>query len=283
MKTFPALIIAALLAAPAAAQKPYQAPDPADPKAMQVNTYPRLETLACPVGVGIAVRVDVYNPVPGHKFNVVYQLRIHEKKGQTGPCLGDRENPNGRGFALGSIDAKGHFRETVDITRKDLKTLTNWPKGALSVVLRFETHVIDATDDRWITPPRTPAIILIVYLDPDGKVYSVKSLPEEFLGLTDEALDIYQSLDAFGDPFPVSDVADNKIMLAFSNGLREENPPATLKRVIAAVPSATIHFKGGMGNRLTELSKSKDPGVAAAAKTRLEEWSAEMDKRSTRP
>jgi len=221
--------------------------------------------------IGIAVRMfcdgDV---VKGHQYQLLYQLRVHTKKGDEGPLLGNAAMPNGTIFVVtsGTADEKWNGLEgAADINRKDLSGMTNLP-GNKTVMLRIEPQLFDQTTGKYLTVPKSNAIIVMADVGDNGRVDSVLSLSSWIMHNgqyeTNAVLDAVATLDAY-------DVEGNNIADAFGNVLNIKDIPAATKlRLVRAVSKDWVQMRGSsLAPALTILSTSDDAELQAAAKELL--------------
>jgi hypothetical protein len=60
--------------------------------------------------------------------------------------------------------------ETVDVTRKELSAMTNLPEHGTDVVVRIEPQVYDVTTKTFLTPSRSPAVLLFLDIGDPARV-----------------------------------------------------------------------------------------------------------------
>jgi len=201
---------------------------------------------------------------------LLYQLRVHTKKGDEGPLLGNAAMPNGTIFVVtsGTADEKWNGLEgAADINRKDLSGMTNLP-GNKTVMLRIEPQLFDQTTGKYLTVPKSNAIIVMADVGDNGRVDSVLSLSSWIMHNgqyeTNAVLDAVATLDAY-------DVEGNNIADAFGNVLNIKDIPAATKlRLVRAVSKDWVQMRGSsLAPALTILSTSDDAELQAAAKELL--------------
>jgi hypothetical protein len=223
------------------------------------------------LGVSVLLWADA-QVQEGHKYQLMYQLRVHTRKGELGPVLGTAAQPNGVSYVVASGTADNTWKGLegmADINRKDLSGMTNLPTGK-KVVLRIEPHLYDQTAGRFVTPGKTPAIIVLAEVDRDGRVSSVDSLKVGIifnaLSRADEVLDLLAALDEY-------DLEGNRIAEAIGDVLNnKEIPTPTAVRFIRAVPKQLVHGKNLILWRvLNDFADDFIPELKEAAKAKLEE------------
>lgn len=277
MKTIPAkasILFASLLcSALALAQDP--PPVPPQPKLNFCGIS--WSDAASPIGFQITVRGNIADAGLAHRYEVRYQLRLHTQNGIEGPLLGDQQMPNGRAFVLGEADAPDlggvcAFDFIFDLTRKDLDSMTLLREGRM--VLRVEPQVYDQTAKTYITPARSDALIAVLDVGKNNRVWSVVPFAKWFGGCYGEstarpALELLASLDAL-------DYEGNAIIPAFEEVLTSEYiKPAELLLVLQALPAKELAFgKNNLRGIITGLGEHKDAGVRAAAVAKQKEADA---------
>ena len=217
----------------------------------------------------------------GHHYEVLYQFRVHTRQGEIGPLLGDAQNPSGRAFVLGEVTALANsecgFEFFFDLTRKDLSTLTLLTKGRM--LLRIEPQVYDKTTQRYVTPPKTPALIAVAMITDQGRAGSLVPFAKWFASCsgpssTDTALTTLAALDAI-------DFEGNAIVPAFEAVFGNPDVKAKeLVKFLAALPAAELAFgKNNLRWHMDGLGKHADAAVRAAAAAKQKEASALAERR----
>jgi hypothetical protein len=224
--------------------------------------------------IGINVRLwgdaDVEK---GNEYQLSYQLRLHTKKGEAGPILGTADKPSGISNPVTSSaadDAWNGLEGTVDVNRKDISGMTNLPADQLAVI-RIEPHLYDVKAARFLTPGKTPAIIVMASVGKNGRVDSVVSLRSWIAANArydaDKVLDKLADLDEY-------DLYGNGIGEAIGQVLAvKEIPTATKVRFIKAVPKEVVNGKSspGLWGTLSTFAAGEDADLKTAAKTKLAE------------
>ncbi|MBL8727942.1 MAG: hypothetical protein JNM25_05895 [Planctomycetes bacterium] len=264
--TFLALLVLPL-ASPAAAQT--------DPKVLFTSiSWSEAES---PLGFQIHLRGAIADTDGAHRYDVLYQLRQHARPGEAGPLLGDARNPDGSAFVLGEApapDSSGRiaFEFAFDLTRKELSGMTPLEKGR--VVLRVEPQIFDKTARRFLTAPRSDALIAIADVGERGKVHTLVPFGKWFGNCYGEqsattALQLLASLDAI-------DYEGNAIVPGFESIFANElTKPAQLVRFLSALPARELAFgKNNLRHCLAALAEHRDADVRAAASAKIKEAEA---------
>lgn len=230
-----------------------------------------------PIGFQVNLHGSIDDGRLGHRYEVRYQLRLHEQKGVEGPVLGDAAHPGGTAFVLGAAgapDAEGMCVVTFsfDLTRKDLGNCVFPGRGRF--VVRVEPQVYDLTAQQFLTPAKSNALIAVAEVADDGRVWTVVPFGHWFAGCYGErtagpALELLASLDAY-------DLDGNAIVLAFEALLASEYiKPKELLRVLDALPAAELAFgKNNLRGCIDGLLAHADDRVRAAAAHKREQAEA---------
>lgn len=232
-------------------------------------------------GNGMAVQVsfwaDVADLKKGHQYELRYQLRVHTKKGETGPLLGNSSRPEGVGYPIATATAGENWlglEGTVDVTRKDLSAATNLPKPGNrqrqhTVLLRVEPQVFDVTAEKYVTPGKTTAIVLAAEVSEGGKVWEVRPLGE-WVGMNrgntaDATLALVATLDEY-DPTTCG------LERGIETVLDSEDVKADVKaKFVAAIPADRVGWKVNFNlkRKLEQWADGSDETLKAAAKQKL--------------
>jgi hypothetical protein len=209
----------------------------------------------------------------GNEYQLMYQLRLHTKKGAEGPILGTSDKPNGTAFPIARGTADGAWnglQSSADINRKDITGMTHLPAEGL-VAIRVEPHLYDATAAKFLTPPRTRALIVMATVGDNARVESVVSLRAWVVASArndaDKVLDRLANLDEY-------DLYGNGIGDAIGEVLRiKEIPTATKVRFIRAVPQQPVNPKSNptLWGVLSDFTAGEDAELKQAAKAKLGE------------
>ncbi|HEX5269032.1 MAG TPA: hypothetical protein VFW33_01030 [Gemmataceae bacterium] len=209
----------------------------------------------------------------GHEYQLMYQFRLHTKKGEVGPILGTSDRPTGTAFPIARRTADGAWgglQSSADINRKDITGMTNLPAEGL-VAIRVEPHLYDATAAKFLTPPRTRALIVMATVGDNGRVESVVSLRAWVVASarydTDKVLDKLADLDEY-------DLDGNGIGDAIGEALRIKELPTPIKvRLIRAVPRQPVYPKSSptLWGVLSDFAAGEDAALKQAAKAKLGE------------
>ena len=245
------------------------------------TTAPRTPTTALRVSfadaesrLGLAVTVSgaVTTPVAGHAYSVWYQFRVHTKKGEVGPVLALPENR--AAFALGDVtpDPKSGacaFEFHFDLVRGAFAGMSNLTQGRMLV--RLEPQVYDATAKSWITEAKSPALVLVLDVSNDQKVWSVRPFAGWFASQiwasdAEKAVAALDSLDAY-------DSEGNAIVPAFESVLTNpKTEPAQLVTFVNALPERELAFgKNNLRGVFAELGKHASADVKAAVERKQTE------------
>lgn len=229
------------------------------------------------LGFQIHLRGAIADADAGRHYDVLYQLRLHTQRGEAGVLLGDAQNPGGSACVLGEAappDAEGHraFEFAFDLTRKELSRMTQMPRGR--VLVRVEPQIVDRATQRFLTAPRSDALIAVAEVGESGKVYTLVPFGKWFGGCYGEgaastALDALASLDAI-------DYEGNAIVPGFESVFANElTKPAQLVQFLAALPAKELAFgKNNLRHCLTALAAHRDEAVRAEAAAKLKEAEA---------
>lgn len=235
-------------------------------------------TSAPPMGVQVWFWGDVAELKKGNKYELRYQLRVHTKKGEVGPLLGDATHPNGVAYPVASATADDDWfglEGSVDVTRKDLTAATRLPKPlkdkeSHTVFLRVEPQLHDATADKYLTPAKSTAVILAVSVWHNGKVWDVEPLGDwlsKRAGTADDALAMVADLDEYD---PTASGLEEGILKV----LESDSVKASVKaKFVAAVPAARVNWKLNYNLKMTleKFADGSDEALKTSAKKKLAE------------
>jgi hypothetical protein len=209
----------------------------------------------------------------GNEYQLMYQLRLHTKKGEVGPILGTSDRPTGTAFPIAwrtADGAWGGLQGSADINRKDLSGMTNLPAGGV-IAIRVEPHLYDATASKFLTPARTRALIVMATVGGHGRVEEVVPLRAWVVAgaryEAEKVLDKLAELDEY-------DVYGNGTGDAIGEVLRiKEIPTATKVRFIRAVPQQPVYAKSSpaLWGVLNDFVAGEDEELKKAAKAKLGE------------
>lgn len=229
-----------------------------------------------PLGFQVDLHGEIADAGLAHRYAVLYQIRVHTKKGEEGPILGDARNP-GQAIVLGEAGAPGadgscYFGFTFDLTRKELTGMAQLVKGRM--LLRIEPQIYDKTAQRFITPTKSNALIAVIDVGDNCRVHSLVPFGQWFGGCYGESmaktgLEILASLDAY-------DLEGNRIVPAFEALFANEDvKPAQLALFVAALPATELAFgKNNLGGHMDRLLEHADAAVKAAAVAKQKEAEA---------
>lgn len=231
------------------------------------------------MAVQVSFWADVADLKKGHKYELRYQLRVHTRKGETGPLLGNTSRPDGVAHPLVTVAAGDNWlgiEGSVDITRKDLSTATNLPKppkdkAQHTVFLRVEPQVYDATADKYVTPGKTMAIVLAAEVSASGKVWAVRPLGECVAmhrgNTADDMLAKVAELDEY-DPTASGLERSIETVLAMADVKADVKA-----KFIAVVPADRVNWKQNFNLKRTleTFTDGDDETLKAAAKKKLSE------------
>lgn len=202
-----------------------------------------------PIGVQVHLWGDVGNVEKGHKYQLMYQLRVQTKKGEVGPLLGDSSRPNGVAFTVvsGTADDKWNGLDaSVDITREKLAGMTGLPKHTAwgePLLLRVEPQLFDVTTGKFVTDGKSNCLFLAVTVT-TGKVASVTPLHKWLSGscgkIAQEALDNLAKLDVY-------DAGENKLQDFYFDVLlaRVTVQRSDVPAVIRTIPPPLLSSEAG--------------------------------------
>lgn len=231
------------------------------------------------MAVQVSFWADVADLKKGNKYELRYQLRVHSKKGEQGPLLGDAAHPNGVAYPLAAATAGDDWlglEGTVDVTRKDLSAATNLPKppkdkGQHTVLLRVEPQLFDATAGKYLTPGKTEAIVLAAEVSAGGKVWEVRTLGQWLAmnrgNTADDALALFATLDEY-DPTASGVEAGIETVLGMDDVKAE-----TKAKFVAAAHADRLYWKSNFNLKmlLEKFADGSDEGLKVAAKKKLDE------------
>ncbi len=237
-----------------------------------------LGTSAPPMGVQVWFWGDVAELKKGDRYELRYQLRVHTKKGEVGPLLGDAAHPNGVAYPVAAAAAAEDWfglEGAVDVTRKDLTAATRLPlppkdKQSHTVFLRVEPQLYDATADKYLTPAKSTAVILAVSVWHNGKVWDVEPLGDwlsKRAATADDALAAVAELDEY-------DPTTSGLEAGILKVLGSDSVKADVKaKFVAAVPAARVNWKqnANLKRALEGFADGADETLKAAAKKKLGE------------
>jgi len=224
--------------------------------------------------LGVSVRLWADTEVQkGSKYQLVYQLRIHTKKGELGPILGSADKPTGTTVLVDSgtaDDTWSGLEGQADINRKDLSGMTNLPQVAGQVILRVEPQLYDVTAGKFLTQGKTPALIVVAIIGKNRKVESIVSLArwiEDTVKSNDKPLALLADLD---DYTPFGNELGESIHRVLGN---KEIPPDVKSQYIRAVPKEVVGQDPSpqLWATLEKLAEGNDVELKAAAKAKLQE------------
>jgi hypothetical protein len=223
----------------------------------------------------IGICVDLWSDAQvqkGNKYQLMYQVRVHVKKGELGPVLGTTDKPDGISIPITSAtadDSWNGLEARVDVNRKDLSGMTNLPAEGL-VALRIEPHLYDETAGKFVTPGKTPAIIVMATVGKRGRVESVVSLRAWIAANAeyhaDKVLETLAGLDEYH-------MYENGIGEAIATALTSTKIPTETKvKFIKAVPKELVdpRLSGNLWTALNKFADGEDADLKAAAKAKLE-------------
>lgn len=233
------------------------------------------------LGVSVSASAWHNKPIKGNEYELRYQIRVHTKAGECGPILGVKAHPAGASFTLCRVKCERdslELRESFDLTRKDVQALIGLPfapagKYSHEVFLRVESQLFDATANKYLTPVRTPAVILVAEVGEAGQVYRLQSLA---LWTTDRASVIYDAkkeLARLGDLDEYLTV-HNQIEWAIDRVLREPGVTNDMKALyIDLVNPGSLLLKDChyLRKQLEEFASGSDATLKKAAQKKLDE------------
>ena len=230
-------------------------------------------------GVPVAFWADVAGLKPGHQYRLMYQYRLHTKKGELGEVLATADQANGARFPLATAMADGTWNGLegkFEVTVNALSAVTNWPAapGANRTVFVYvEPQVRDSTADKFLTPDRTSGIVTVVVLGEKGEVRSVRSLGDWLEAARTDA-DIEDRLARLAD-LEGYNATDNGLGESIGKRLIEPAISAKAKaRLIAFVPAEILGLKDNAAllQSLQGFAKGADAEVKDVAAKKLREF-----------
>ena len=231
------------------------------------------------MGVEVTFWADVADLKQGNRYELRYQLRVHTKKGEMGPLLGDAGHPNGVAYPLAAATAGDDWlglEGAVDVTRKDLTAATGLPKpekgkAQHTVFVRVEPQLYDATAGKYVTPGKTTALVLAAEVGANGKVWELQPLGEWVAmhrgNTADAALARLADLDEY-------DGLASGVDRGIERVLETDDVTAETKgKFIAALPAERVSWKPNFNlkMRLEKFAAGDDPVLKAAAEKKLDE------------
>lgn len=290
MRTVTTLILLAAVTAPAFAQRPSHGWGPSWAGGGPPGGFDRPKELKQPITdisirgdeSGFAVEANVWADMPvqkGHEYQLIYQLRVHTKRGEFGPMI----DLSGKTAGTPFLAAKGTAGEEwwglegrADITRKELSGAAGWPevKGreSVTVFVRVEPQLFDVTDKKYLTPPKSRAFILVATVGADRKVYSLRTLhhwiEDNARFNSAKVAEVLGGLDEY-DPTACA-VAEAMVKPLTDKDTKKE---AKVVLVSAVPPEAVFDPKRSYGfcQLMEEWLKGEDAELKAAAKRVLGE------------
>ncbi len=160
-----------------------------------------------PFAVELRIWGDVANLEKGKQYQLLYQLRLHTKAGETGPILGTEMHPEGRAFVIGQSTYSDEefwpgIEGAIDITRKELSGMIGLPavNEPTSVFVRVEPQLLDVATKKFSTPLKPLASILVLTVEPNRKVTAVTSVKDWIAtSLSMEPRQVMESLKSFDE------------------------------------------------------------------------------------
>jgi hypothetical protein len=238
--------------------------------------FAELEKSAGPIGVAVTISAAIAKPRVGNDYELNYQLRLHTKKGEYGPLLGSGKSQT---VLLRHVTCKYdwiEFYEKVDVTRKELTGMTNLPSprvGNDDVLLRVEPQLYDVAEKKYLTPPKTPAAILVARVGAAGKVWELRSLSAWLVERSASESEAKKTLARLADLDEFSFAANN-LAAAINTVLTAKSVSAKTKVLyIGAVPAQTLASKTSYALRrsLENLAAGPDEDLKLASQQKLDE------------
>ncbi len=243
--------------------------------------FAEVEASGAPIGVGVAVSAAIAKPTLGAKYELYYQLRVHNKKGEMGPLLATMDHPDGKAFFVRNILCEFdwiEFYEKFDVTRKDVSAMTNLPSregngSDKEVLIRVEPQLYDPGERKYLTPGKTPAAIMVATVGAGGKVWSLQSLGSWLIEKGKPGSDAKKALATLAELDEYSPAANgvDEALLTVINA--KETSAETKALYVGAVPADSLKTKSGYNLKvaLEGLAASGDEAVKSAAKKKLAE------------
>lgn len=231
-----------------------------------------------PIGVEVRMWGDVGNVQTGHKYQLMYQLRVQTKKGELGPLLGDAKRPSGVAYVVKELTADENWNGLegwVDITRKDLTGRTNLPANTPRIdplILRVEPQLFDLTASKFVSEGKPQCLFLVVDVV-NGTVTRIKPL---HVWLRENSDKVATEPLAMLDRLDMYDAVENRLHTFYESlidqpVLLESDYVALLK----AMPVEVLASKSGYAvrTRLEKLANDEKASaeLRAAAKAKLDE------------
>jgi len=232
-----------------------------------------------PHKVKVAFWGDVASLEPGKKYALGYHYRLHTKKGEAGPVLGDAEHPKGVSFPLASAAADANWNGLEGafvVDRAELTKMANWPTGRANatIFVRVEPRLYNATDKSPIGPARPSAIILAVDTDAAGKAASLLSLGD-WLESHRRSPDLDARLAQLADLDAYNPV-ENGLGRTIGNVLLMPDVPGGVKaKFITFCPAELLGMKDNTSllKSVEEMAKTADhPVLREAAERKMREF-----------
>jgi hypothetical protein len=250
------------------------------PEKLEVDqTAVQVGESAPPLGVQVHLWGDVAELKKGNRYQLLYQIRPHTRKGDAGPTLGNANRPEGVAFPVATGTAGDDWNGlegSADITRKELSEATGLPRppkgrDSHTVLLRVEPQLLDVTAGKYLTPMRTPAVILAAEVSAAGRVWEVRPLGEWVAmnrgNTADHALAMVADLDEY-------DPSGSGLEAGILKVLESDSVKADVKaKFVAAVPAARVNWKVNFHLKvaLEQFADGSDEVLKAAAKKKLAE------------
>ena len=229
-------------------------------------------------GTGRSVKLEAWaavaKPVVGQEYELDYQFTTHTKKGVDGKLV---TRPDDKIWHLKLVKCEHDWIEyyvQFELHRKDLTGLKGMPEPAdgrasHEVFLRCEPQLFDLTAKKYLTRPKTDAVIVVATVEKGGKVTELRTLGDwvEATGKTDpdKVIDTLDDRDEYG-------LEANGVEAAFANLLGDKDVTADAKKtLIRDLPKELVHAKGAVWPRLKELAAGDDADLKVAAKKKLGE------------
>ncbi|MCC7337273.1 MAG: hypothetical protein IT422_19455 [Pirellulaceae bacterium] len=222
--------------------------------------------------IGLTVSCDglVVNPVPGRRYRLNLQYRLHTKPGENGPILKTESHPGG--FVAKLVDGTGVAGRALDlprgfdVVRRDFRGLQGIGDERKLIIVRVEPHIVDLETDEYLTTPKTDAAILVCEFM-NGWPHTVRSF-SNYLGNREnlpQSIERLFNLDAY-DPF-ANGIFPSIEKLLEDDAVADQHKVILLKRM----PREWVFSKSNLPGIIGNLEQDENPEVAAAAQKLLAE------------
>jgi hypothetical protein len=234
------------------------------------STYISIYDATRTTDIGLTVSCDgmVVNPVPGRRYRLNLQYRLHTKSGENGPILKTESHPDG--FVAKLVDGIGVkgmalvLPRGFDVVRRDFRGLQEIGDEPKLIIVRVEPQIVDLETGEFLTTPKTDAAILVCEFM-NGWPHTVRSFSSYLANRKSLPQSIEQlfTLDAY-DPFG-NGIFPSLERLLEDDSVADQHKLTLLKKM----PQEWVFSKSNLLGVIEHLQQDENPEVAAAAQKLL--------------